>query len=321
MTPDTELKARLERTLGNLPAVPATAYLHEGRRARRRRRAVTGLLAAPVLALGAGVGSLLLAGGDDGPSPGREARTAESPRVADPVELGPDPDLVAPEPNNPVEAVDGLDGIDWFTTEDVPEWATEYGNHGPVALTADGRLWVAPDTVVRQVVVDPYRPEDGGKRPITASYAVEAQYPGAPEEMADDVVWVIIATDGTGRGGGTMDEPGRWTDDFELWVDNETSQEQGRPSFAERLARFADHHSSEMVAGARGVRLVQQAAPELGHSWGERRRWRAAEVSYGGERWYVVGVDPVEGAPWYESYPGDSFPDFDAFLTHLAGNR
>jgi len=156
---------------------------------------------------------------------------------------------------------------------------------------------------------------------ITASYAVEAQYPGAPEEMADDVVWVIIATDGTGRGGGTMDEPGRWTDDFELWVDNETAHQQDRPSFAERLARFADHHSSEMVAGARGVRLVQQAAPELGHSWVERRRERAAEVSYGGERWYVVGVDPVEGAPWYESYPGDSFPDFDAFLTHLAGDR
>lgn len=321
MTPDIELKAGLERTLGALPVVPATAYLHEGRRVRRRRRAVTALLAAPVLTLGAGVGPLLLAGGDDGPSPSREARTSESPRVADPVELGPDPDFVAPEPNNPVEAVDSLDGIDWFTTEDVPEWATEYGNHGPVALTADGRLWVAPDTVVRRVVVDPYRPEDGGKRPITASYAVEAQYPGAPEEMADDLVWVIITTDGTGRGGGTMDEPGRWTDDFELWVDDATAHQQGRPSFAERLASFADDRSSKMVAGARGVRLVQQADPELGNSWDEYTRGRAAEVNYGGERWYVLGVDPVEGAPWYEPYPGDSFPDFDAFLTELAGNR
>lgn len=37
MSPETDLRDRLERELEHLPAVPAQAYLREGRRAGRRR--------------------------------------------------------------------------------------------------------------------------------------------------------------------------------------------------------------------------------------------------------------------------------------------
>ena len=259
MSPDTELRSVLERALDDLPSVPAMAYLQEGRRVRRRRRTVTALVVVPVLALGAT--AVVERVGSDG-SGGEVATPAPSDPAFDPADLGPDPDYVAPEPNNPVEAVVGLQGVDHFTTVDIPAWAQEYGSHGPVALSADGRLWVAPDATVRRTVVDPYPRGEGG---VTASYAVEAEYAGAPDDMKTDVVWVIISTDGSGRGTGTMDEPGRWTDDFELWVDDVTAHAQGRPSFAERLVEFAGPGSSELVPATDGVQVVhQQPDPERG---------------------------------------------------------
>ena len=42
-------------------------------------------------------------------------------------------------------------------------------------------------------------------------------------------------------------------------------------------------------------------------------------MEYAGRTFYVVGVDPEEGAPWYEFWPGDSQPDFASFLTMLRG--
>lgn len=316
MSPEAQLGATLERALDDLPSLPATTYLLEGRRVRRRRRVVTTLVVAPVLALGAGLGLDLLASGGAETAPSGTELATEAPAV-DPADLGPDPDYVAPEPNNPVEAVDGLDGVDWFTTPDVPEWAQEYGNHGPVALAPDGRLWVAPEATVRRTVVDPYA---AGERGVTASYAVEAEYPGAPAEMADDVVWVILSTDGTGPGVGFMDEPGRWTDDFELWVDDATATLQGRPSFAERLVRFAGDGSSALVPGAAGVEIVQQQPdPELGPDAVASTRSAVAEVRWGGETWYVLAVDPRGSAAWYEPHEGSSQPDLAAFLDSVRG--
>ena len=312
MSPDTELRALLERSLDDLPSVPASAYLREGRRVRRRRRAVATAVVVPVLALGAGVLHQIGTGAGSAPAPeGDVATEVLSAPPFDPSDLGPDPDYTAPEPNNPVEAVVGLDGVDHFTTADIPAWAQEYGNHGPVALTADGRLWVAPDATVRRTVVDPYvRGQDG----VTASYAVEAEYPGAPEDMSSDVVWVIVSTDGTGAGVGTMDEPGRWTDDFELWVDNETARVQGRPSFAERLVRFADA-SGELVPASEGVRIVQQEVdPDLGPGAVAATRAAAAEVTWAGRSWFVLAVDPRAGDAWFEAHEGRSLPDLDAFL-------
>ena len=315
MSPETDLLTRLDHELGGLPAVPAEAYLREGRRARRRRTA-TVALAAPVAAAAAIALAVSLGTGGQG----REASLAQEPTAPPKVEQpvvddGYDPDFVAPEPNNPLEAQDGLDGIDSFTTKEIPSWAQEYGHHGPVGLTADGRLWVAPGAIVRRVVVDPYGKDVPG---ISASFAVEAQcgcnLPTTPGEEPDPdkVVWVILSTDGTGVGGGTMDDPGRWTDDFELWVDDNTSLEQGRPSFAERLVRF---DGEDLVPASPGVEVVRQTA-DTGYPASFASRTAAATVTYGGSTWYVMAADPRgEGeGPWYAAADGDTAPDLAAYV-------
>ncbi len=314
MSPETDLLTRLDHELGDLPAAPAATYLLEGRRARRRRRVATAVAApaaaAAVLALVAALG----AGGS-----GSEASLAQEPTAPpsapqDPtIDYDADPAFVAPEPNNPREAQDGLDGIDSYTTDEIPSWAEEYGHHGPVAISPEGRLWVAPDATVRRVVVDPFT---YGKPGDSTSYAVEAVCTCAPEEMPDDVVWVWISSDG----GGTMEAPGWTTDDFELWVDAATAYAQGRPSLAERFAHFAGKESGRMVAGAPGVVLLHQKADaDLGSGSVTHTRAGAAEVEYAGQTFYVVGVDPEEGAPWYQYWPGDAQPDFASFLTMLRG--
>ena len=315
MSPDNELRTVLDSALDDLPSIPAVVYLKEGRRVRSRRRVVTTAVVVPLPALGGA--AVVDRVGSEGS--GTEVATpAPTAPVFDPADLGPDPDYVAPEPNNPVEAVVGLTGVDHFTTVDVPVWAQEHGNHGPVALSADGRLWVAPDATIRRTVVDPYvRGEDG----VTASYAVEAEFATAPDKSnvtASDVVWVIISTDGTGPGTGTMDEPGRWTDDFELWVDDVTAHDQGRPSFAERLVRFTSPDSSELVPATDGVQIVhQEPDPELGPNSVGGQHAAAAEVTWEGQTWYVRAVDPRSGDAWSDAHAGSTQPDFAAFLAWL----
>jgi hypothetical protein len=315
MSPETDLLTRLDHDLDDLPAVPATTYLLAGRRARRRRR-----VAAAVGAPAAAAAVLALVGALGPGGPGGEPQLAQEPTGTAEVapspapDLAADPDFVAPEPNNPLEAQDGLEGVDWFTTDDIPSWAEEHGNHGPVALSPEGRLWVAPDAEVRRVVVNPYT---YGKDDGPTSYAVEATCACAPEEMPDGLVWEVLSTDGSGL----MDVPGWTTDDFELWVDQATALEQGRPSVAERLARFADERTGRMVAGAPGVELVnQEPAADLGSGRVDHTRAGAAEVVHAGQTFYVVGVDPEEGAPWYRYFEADTLPDFAAFLTMLRGN-
>lgn len=314
MSPETDLLTRLDHELDGLPAVPAEDYLREGRRARRRRTAAVALVPSVAAAAAIALAVSLDAGGR-----GEEASLAQEPSVSPAVEQPAvvptrDPDFVAPEPRNPVEAQDGLDGIDWFTTDDIPSWAEEYGHHGPVDLTTDGRLWVAPGATVRRVVVDPYGEDVPG---ISASFAVEAQcgcnlqtLPGE-EPDPDKVVWVILSTDGTGAGG-TMDDPGRWTDDFELWVDDATAHEQGRPSFAERLVRF---DGDDLVPASPGVEVVRQTY-DTGYPASFASRAAAATVTYDGTTWYVMAADPRgEGeGPWYAAADGGTAPDLAAFV-------
>ncbi|RYB94111.1 hypothetical protein EUA93_06990 [Nocardioides oleivorans] len=326
MSPEIDLRDRLDHELDHLPSRPAGHYLQQGRRVRRRRRAIA---AGAIAAVSVVAVQVLAPGGDDRqgsvaqePTGVVEPTTVEEPTsVASPLpDLSTDPDFVAPEPNNPVEAVpwsEVADDIDWFTTDGIPQWAQEYGSHGPVQLLADGRLWVAPDATIRRIVVDPIL---GGLDGATASYAVEAEYDGAPTSFLSGVVWVLLSTDGTGRGGGSMDEPGRWTDDFELWVDDQTSLEQGRPSFVERLAHFADGTSDVLVPGADGVEIVRQVQdPEVDPMWEPGTREAAAEVRWAGTTWFVQASDPRDGGAWYIPYDGSRYRDFDDFLDELAG--
>ena len=59
---------------------------------------------------------------------------------------------------------------------------------------------------------------------------------------------------------GELDTSGRWTADFALWVDDHVAAQLGRSSFAERLVRFRDDSSEELVPGP-GVEIVH--APDL----------------------------------------------------------
>lgn len=164
------------------------------------------------------------------------------------------------------------------------------------------------------MIVDPYTYGTADGAP---SIAVEARCTCAPEEMTDDVVWVWTSP----SDGGEMDIPGRATDDFELWVDGATASWQGRPSIAERYAHFAGDEGGRMVAGAPGVTLVrQEPEADLGSGRVTHTRAGAAQVEYAGRTFYVVGVDPEDGAPWYQYWPGDTEPDFDSFLSMLRGN-
>lgn len=317
MSPETDLRDRLDHELDHLPSRPAGHYLQQGQRVRRRRRAIAAGTASALVAVSVAAIQLVAPGGGD-----RESSIAAEPTTVEPSLRDPSADLavVAPEPNNPVEVFEWsavADDINWFTTDDVPSWAEEHGNHGPVKLLQDGRLWVAPDATVRRIVVDPIL---GGINDTIASYAVEAEYAGAPEIFGGDVVWVLLATDGKSQGGGTMDEPGGWTDDFELWVDNETAFEQGRPSFAERLAQFDDGTSDVLVPGADGVEIVRQVQdPEVGPKWEPGTREAAAEVRWAGTTWFVQASDPRDGGAWYIRYDASRYDDFDAFLDELAG--
>ena len=49
---------------------------------------------------------------------------------------------------------------------------------------------------------------------------------------------------------GEMGHPGEWTNDFEVWIEDVTSNLEHRRSLAERLVHFADDGSERLVAGA-----------------------------------------------------------------------
>ena len=289
MTLERDLAPDLERSLEHLPSVPATSYLAAARKVRRRRRAITGAAASVVLAGGLVLAPHLL----DSPSPTQVASVGPS------LDLG--EGAVAPEPNNPVTAVPGLEGVDHFTTEDIPEWVGEYGNNGPVAIAPDGRLWVAPGAEVQQTVVDPYGAPGPGHR--ETSYAVEARYEG-------ETRWVLLP--------GLMEPPGLWTDDFELWVDQATSFQQHRPSIGERLVHFADPGHHELVP-REGVELVRQEGDiDLGPHTVNDPRNRVAEVRWAGQTWFVFARFDGDGRIFYQAYdPAASTPDLDSFLAWL----
>ncbi len=131
-------------------------------------------------------------------------------------------------------------------------------------------------------------------------------------------MWVILSTDGTRPSGGAMDRPGRWTDDFELWVDDMTAEEQGRPNFAERLVQFAPDGSSSLVPGTEGVEILHQVSdPEFRPGWPPTTRAAAAEVRWGGMTWFVEASNYPQDPPWFQALAGASQPDFASFLVWL----
>ena len=135
---DSELARELERAIPHLPTGPASKHLSAGRRARRRRHAYAGVAGVAVLALTTG-GAVALLGGSTS------------------------------------KGADGTHVVDSPSALAIPEWAQEYGNHGPVSIYPDGRLWVAPDARLIRTVEGPFDTDD---EDVIASYAAEAEMDG-----------------------------------------------------------------------------------------------------------------------------------------------
>jgi hypothetical protein len=275
MNLDTDLAQELDRAIPHLPAAPATAYLTSGRRARRRRRAYAGVAGVAVLALTGGATVSLL----DDPS----ATTV----------------IGGPATSSP-----GLD-------DQIPSWAQEYGNHGPVSIYPDGELWVAPDArLIRSVEI----PANSFEEDMVSAYAAEAEIDG-------QVWWSFVfrtSHSPSDRPAGQMELAREWTTDFDVWVDYITADMQGRQRFSERLVEFADGSSERLVARP-GAQIIDQTDDVVLPNWENHPRTSVAKVTYADRTWFVIASGPRSGQPFYTPFQAEvvSASNIDGFLDYL----
>ena len=195
------------------------------------------------------------------------------------------------------------------SSSEIPSWAEEYGKHGPISIYPDGRLWVAPDARLIKTVENPLGTEH---EDVISSYAVEA-------EMDGEVDWVFAYRDEDEDAVfGEMGHPGEWTNDFEMWIDDVTSNAEDRRSLAERLVHFAGDGSERLVAGA-GAVMVDQTDDVVLPNWQAHQGMAVAKVSFEGTTWFVLAMDPAKGKPFYSPFEGSvvSASTIDGFLDFL----
>ncbi len=313
MTPATRLRTALDDRLDGLPSVPPQHYLVAGRAAGRRRRqrrvgAAAGLVIAGVLA----AGQALPLG--DGPQHARERDPNVASVTADPVAS-----------LSSLRVEPGVGGIDSYTTDDIPEWATEYGNHGPAAIAPDGRLWIAPEATVVRSIDEPFG-DAGRAAGVSHSYAVEVRWErpdsgrgevdGDGELGKDGLVWsFVFQQSGVTGTFGELASPELWTADFAVWAEDKAANFLGHPRFAEGLARFAGDRSAELVPGA-GVEIVRQTTAFATGDLQQHARQAAAEVEIAGQTWFVLAMGKESRGGFYAAYDVTSVgaSDFDGFL-------
>ena len=310
MSHTTRVAEALDEQLSGLPTVPAEHYLAAGRlaqRSRRRRRsgAAAGLVAAAavvvtqVLPVGAG------------------SHVVQEHRPATLATGG----TVQPASLSSLQIEAGIGHIDSFTTDEIPEWAKEYGNHGPAAIAPDGRLWVAPETAVVRSIVDPVGPE-GRAGGVRFSYAIEVRWEqpdAAPKLETDGLVWWFGYQDEDSTGTfGSMDEADRWTSDFALWAENEAASLLGRPTFANQLVRF-ENDRSKVLTPLSGVEVVDQMTDVDTGDREQFARRTAAEVVIDGQTYFVLASGRRVGHAFYEPFQaGVVAPDLAGFLRYVA---
>ena len=213
-------------------------------------------------------------------------------------------------------ALSGMDGssskaednpIASTPSPEIPAWAEEYGNHGPASIYPDGRLWVAPDARLIRSVDNPLDTHD---ETLVSSYAVEA-------EMNGEVDWSFVYRDESGVFG-EMGHPGEWTNDFEVWIEDVTSDLERRPSLADQLVHFAGDRSERLVAGA-GAVIVDQTDDVVLPNWQKHPRIAVAQVSFEGTTWFVLAMGPAHDKPFYSAYEGSvvQATTIDGFLDFL----
>lgn len=303
----TQVASRLDERLEGLTTVPAEHYLTAGRaaRGRRRRRRFAGVTGLAVAGLLAATQVLPVGGGDDGLV--REIPAAVAAPEGE----------VAPPSLSDLTVRAGVGDIDAYSTDGIPEWAKEYGNHGPAAIGPDGRLWVAPGTkVVRSIdhlLDDPS---------ISHSYALEVEWtPHDPQQGGRGLYWWWSAQEvGSTDSGGLMDDAARWTTDFALWAQSDSGFTIDRPAFSGSLVRFASTTSTRLVAQP-GVEIVDQVTDVDTGDMEQYARRSAAQVVIDGHTYFVLANGRAEGKAFYEPYEaavvgGDDLASFEAFVAN-----
>ncbi|MBB6626135.1 hypothetical protein H5V45_02265 [Nocardioides sp. KIGAM211] len=317
MIETTDVGPALDARLDGLAPLPPEHYLAAGRRARRTRRrrragGALGLVAAGVL-----VASQLLPLGS-GPERAREHRP-------DVVASG---GVVAPRSLSDLRVEAGTGRIDTFSTDEIPSWAQEYGNHGPAAIAPDGRLWIAPEAAVVRSIADPVG-AGGAAAGVAHSYAIEVKWQApardgagspstSPLEGTDGTFWWAGFQDaGSTATYGSLDDPDRWTSDFALWAENETASVLDQPRFADRLVHFADDTSKVLVAQP-GVEIVRQRTDVDTGNREQYARQSVAEVRIDGHTYFVLADGRRSGHAFYEPFEGGvvvrDFADFVRFV-------
>jgi hypothetical protein len=307
MNADTLIRETLDGLAGQLPTVPPQSYVEAGRaahRARRRRRAVGGACLVASVVVAAGAVSVL---------------TTTPPVAEDRTQTSVAPAHATRSVLSHLTVQAGVGDIDSFTTEDIPEWAQEFGNHGPVTIAPDGRLWIAPDAEVVRTVNDPYG-DAGREIGIARSFAVETRWHN-PRNSAGDggLAWSFVYQDaGSSFTQGSMDTPDRYTTDFGLWAEDQTAFRLEQPGSGERLVHFASSTSDVLEPGAE-VEIVQQAPVATVGTRPPFARQVAAEVRIADETWFVLASGKITGREIYEPYePALSGSDFAGFLAFVS---
>ena len=115
-----------------------------------------------------------------------------------------------------------------------------------------------------------------------------------------------------------MGHPGEWTNDFEMWIDDVTSNLENRRSLSERLVHFAHDGSERLVAGE-GAVIVDQTADVVLPNWEKHPGSAAAEVTFEGRTWFVLAMDPAKDSPSTPPYEGSvvSASTVDGFLDFM----
>ena len=268
---DTDLAQELESAIPHLPTAPPSSHLSAGRRARRRRRAYVGVAGVAALALVIGGAVSGLSGSSS-------------------------------------TGADGTYDADSSSAAAIPEWAQEYGNHGPSSIYPDGRLWVAPDARLIRSVENPLDIDD---EDVVSSYAVEAEMDGEVDwvvrlpglgETACSARWATPASGPTTSRCGSM-----------------TSRRTGGPQVvSERLVHFAERRLRAAGRGP-GCVIVDQTGDVVLPNWQNHPGIAVAKVTYEGTTWFVLAMDPAHQKPFYSAYERSvvSASTIDGFIDFL----
>jgi hypothetical protein len=176
-----------------------------------------------------------------------------------------------------------------------------------IRLTPDGTLLTAEGVEVVENAENPL-----GYTPPDHSLGVVYRFEGA-------TYWALTTIEKDGKDFGSFtasDEAGRSFPTFEYWLEDQVALQNGEPTLA--LVTFG---KGETLQPRDGVEIVQQTGEiDLPDNFaGPDDRTAVAEVTYAGERWYVLARQVDGNAPeYFPSAAAVTRPTLQGFLEYAA---